>query len=205
MIRPTAAPAGVLQHLQPAELPLPNRGPYEFRNSDIRCYASPAALAVKLTQAATAIPDLRSIRLTLKGSILTLKARGAQKFSFSPSWPTRGATEVLVILPNADGPSLNVVSGFPNCALLKALKNSARNSSATLCFKAMVFLIARSTLCWAGPRSSPGLVLPKAVPPSELVTGGLLKQAVLKYWLRRPSTEPSRPMRPSHPAALGSR
>ena len=110
-----------------------------------------------------------------------------------------------MILPNAGTPSLNVVSGFPNCVLLKALKNSARNSRAIRSVNAVVFLMERSTLCWAGPRSSPGLVLPKPVPPSELITGGVVKQFVLKYSFKRLLTEPLRPRCPLHPGALRSR
>ena len=110
-----------------------------------------------------------------------------------------------MILPNAGTPSLKVVSGFPNCVLLKALKNSARNSRAIRSVNAVVFLMERSTLCWAGPRSSPGLVLPKPVPPSELITGGVVKQFVLKYSFKRLLTEPPRSRCPLHPGALRSR
>jgi len=93
---------------------------------------------------------------------------------------------------NAGVPSLNVVFGFANCVLLKALKNSARNSRLVSSVIAVVFLNARSTLCWAGPRSSPDVVFPKPVPLSELITGGPVKQLVLKYSSSRSLTEPPR-------------
>ena len=48
-----------------------------------------------------------------------------QNSSFSPNWICRGALAWLVITPKAA--EVTVVFGLPNCARLKALKNSARN------------------------------------------------------------------------------
>src|SRR5437660_946192 len=115
----------------------------------------------------------------------------------------RGATFVVETTPNA-GSGLNPTAplagfdmqstparhtdpasriGGANDGVLKALKNSARNSSAlaSLCPKGIFLMIEISKSCCAGPFTFPMPPLPNAVAaPSAPITGGAVKQDALK-------------------------
>jgi hypothetical protein len=59
-----------------------------------------------------------------------------------------------------------LLSGFANCGWLRALKNSARNSSVVLSRSqgsTCVLETARSTFAWPGPVTNPVELLPNAV------------------------------------------
>src|SRR6266550_3887360 len=73
--------------------------------------------------------------------------------------------------------------GFENEGVLKALKNSARNSRFLVspCANGIFLVIEISKSCWAGPPTLPMPPLPKPVArPSAPITGGAVKQALLK-------------------------
>src|SRR6516164_10913023 len=96
---------------------------------------------------------------------------------------TRGFTAVLPMTPNVGEEKL--LSGFANCGWLKALKNSARNWMVLFSCgqtSATTFDAPRSTFACPGPSTIPVPLSPKVVPiPSAPITGGVVKQAVLKY------------------------
>src|SRR5881396_2322208 len=107
-------------------------------------------------------------------------ALATQKLNFSASCMNRGFTDVVEMTPNVL--ELRVVSGPLNWGVLNKLKNSARNSRTLLSEdSATFFAMERSMFCWAGPRTMPTPVLPKAVAlPSAPTTGGVVRHCLSK-------------------------
>ena len=105
----------------------------------------------------------------------------------------RGATLVQEIRPNVG--EVSTMSGSQNCGWLKALKNSARNSSEEFSRgrrKANLFARDKSKLSCPGPVKIPTPELPKpnASGSSALNTAGCAKQLALMYALRFKLAEP---------------
>src|SRR5579871_331030 len=94
---------------------------------------------------------------------------------------TRGLPVVALIPPKAELETLP--EGLAKFTMLKMLKNSARNSPFSRSAIGMCLFTEKSTLRWNGPRKIPRPALPKRLP-------ALVKSAVLKYWVKRLSTEP---------------
>src|SRR5215467_14157179 len=94
----------------------------------------------------------------------------------------RGLTEVDEIMPKVE--DVTLVLGLPNCDVLKALKNSVRNS--TLAFSrsrltGVCLMIARSKFRWSGPKAMPTPLLPNAVArPSAPTIGQMAEPAALR-------------------------
>src|SRR6185369_9127512 len=83
-----------------------------------------------------------------------------------------GLTDVLVIWPKAaDDP---LVLGLLNCGVLKALKNSVRNSTFAPSRNQLIavrLMTAMSELFWPGPTMMPTPLFPKLVPPPASING----------------------------------
>src|SRR5436309_9288400 len=124
--------------------------------------------------------------LSTSRSFRRRQERLLQKYNFKASWMNRGLTDVFEICPNVL--VANVVSGALNCGVLSRLRNSARNSIRLLSPEPSgIFLITDiSKLCWPGPVTMPTPLFPKAAAlPSLPITGGVVRQAVLKYLFSR--------------------
>src|SRR5262249_6457768 len=85
----------------------------------------------------------------------------------------RGFTAVDVIVPKAAAETL--VFGLLNCVVLKALKNSVRNSRLAPSrsrVSGVRLISAMSKFLWSGPKTTPTPLLPKFVAtPSLPITG----------------------------------
>src|SRR5215813_4677776 len=94
----------------------------------------------------------------------------------------RGLTAVDDIVPKAD--DVTLVLGLLNCVVLKALKNSARNSRLAPSrngLRGVRLMSAMSKFLWSGPKTMPTPLLPKAVArPSSPITGQMAAPAALR-------------------------
>src|SRR5262245_9697468 len=111
----------------------------------------------------------------------------------------RGLTAVDEITPKFAAETL--VLGLLNCVVLKALKNSERNSRLALSPSALSdvrLMSVRSKFLWSGPKTVPTPLFPKAVAsPSSPTTGQAPRpcalsrmQLLLKYLPSLLFTEP---------------
>ena len=92
-------------------------------------------------------------------------------------------------VPDKEAPAFKLL-GFANCAVLKALKNSARKSRPKRSVSRVCFITTMSKLRWSGPRTAPTPIFPNAVPPSVVMTGGLVMQLMFRKLSIRSVTEP---------------
>src|SRR5262245_24077918 len=93
-----------------------------------------------------------------------------------------GLTAVDEITPKVAAETL--VLGLLNCVVLKALKNSDRNSRLELSPSALsdvLLMSTRSRFLWSGPKTMPTPLFPKAVArPSSPITGQIAAPVALR-------------------------
>src|SRR5712691_7918291 len=106
---------------------------------------------------------------------------------FRANWIKRGFNDRLVIcqklpaaklLTNGCGIKPPPPAGFPNCAWLNRLKNSARNWRFAFSRILMFFITVASKLNWPGPSITPSPELPQGVPLVTVPSGATAQTLV---------------------------